>query len=41
MALVSLKREPDDYPTEYFENHFGYCTASPQKAAALLYGKEE
>ena len=26
MALVSLKREPDDYPTEYFENHFGYCT---------------
>lgn len=26
MALVSLKREPDDYPSEYFENHFGYCT---------------
>jgi len=26
MALVSLKREPDDYPSAYFENHFGYCT---------------
>lgn len=26
MGLVSLKREPDDYPSEYFENHFGYCT---------------